>query len=200
MDTFQIPFYKLNPEMNNSNAPKSTRYNFTWWMKNLLIAAVVYMLCPSLVKSNLGYEWLIDGYAKSNLEAVRQIEGFTNDQKLEAKLGYDYAFIEMIRRTTPENAVVFYPSREDFTDKAASTGISFSGNLCDKLSAVRFLYPRKIVIKQELNKTSWSKKLTHVAIVNGHWRELLPYKVSDAALITVLPTSPAEAAKLQNRQ
>ena len=186
--------------MNNSNAPKSTRYNFTWWMKNLLIAAVVYMLCPSLVKSNMGYEWLIDGYAKSNLEAVKQIEGFTNDQKLEAKLGYDYAFIEMIRRTTPENAVVFYPSREDFTDKAASTGISFSGNLCDKLSAVRFLYPRKIVIKQELNKTSWSKKITHVAIVNGHWRELLPYKVSDAALITVLPTSPAEAAKLQNRK
>ncbi len=200
MDTDKIPFHKLNQKMNNSKSPKSTRYDFTWWMKNLLIAAVVYMLCPSLVKSNMGYGWLIDGYAKGNLEAVKQIKDFTYDQKLETKLGYDYAFIEMIRRTTPENAVVFYPSREDFTDKNATAGINFSGNLCDKLSAVRFLYPRKIVIKQELNKTSWSKKLTHVAIVNGHWRELLPYKVSDAVQITVLPTSPAEAAKLQNKQ
>ena len=164
--------------MNKSNTPQTTRYNFAWWMKNLLIAAVVYMLCPSLIQSNAGYEWLIEGYAKSNLEA----------------------FIEMIRKSTPENAVVFYPSREDFTDKTFNTGIGFSGNLCDKLSAVRFLYPRKIVIKQELDKTSWSKKLTHVAIVNGHWRELLPYKVPASALITVLPTDSAQAANTINRQ
>lgn len=186
--------------MNKNNTPQTTRYNFAWWMKNLLIAAVVYMLCPSLIKSNAGYEWLIEGYAKSNLEALQQLQGFNNDQKLEAKLGYDYAFIEMIRKSTPENAVVFYPSREDFTDKAFNTGIGFSGNLCDKLSAVRFLYPRKIVIKQELDKTSWSKKLTHVAIVNGHWRELLPYKVPASALITVLPTDSAQAANTINRQ
>lgn len=95
--------------MNKSNTPQTTRYNFAWWMKNLLIAAVVYMLCPSLIKSNAGYEWLIEGYAKSNLEALQQLQGFNNDQKLEAKLGYDYAFIEMIRKALPRTPLCSIP-------------------------------------------------------------------------------------------
>lgn len=186
--------------MDNKEKQKTTRYGFSWWVKNLLIAAALYMLCPSLVRMNLGYQWLIDGYAKGNLEAIGQISEFNNDQRLETKLGYDYAFIEMIRKSTPENAVVFYPSREDFTAAGTGTGISFSGNLCDKLTAVRFLYPRRIVVKQELGKTSWSRKLTHVAIVNGRWRELLPYKTDPSNIITVLPTDSVAAARILTRR
>ncbi len=181
---------------NKKETPKSTRYGFSWWVKNLLIAAALYMLCPQIIKMNTGYQWLIDGYAKSNLKAIKEISGFNFDQKLEAKLGYDYAFIEMIRKSTPENSVVFYPSREDFTDTSINTGVSFNGNLCDKLSAVRFLYPRRIVIKKELGKTSWSKKISHVAIINGHGRELLPYATPPSTLLTVLPTDSVEAMKL----
>ncbi len=189
MDKKETPKFK-------KEASKSTRYGFSWWMKNLLIAAALYMLCPQIVKMNPGYQWLIDGYAKSNLKAIKEISEFNFDQKLEAKLGYDYAFIEMIRKSTPESAVVFYPSREDFTDTSVSTGVSFNGNLCDKLSAVRFLYPRRIVIKKELGKTSWSKKISHVAIINGHGRELLPYATPPSTLLTVLPTDSVEAMKL----
>lgn len=180
--------------------PKTSRFGFSWWMKNVLIAGLVYMLCPSLVRTNAGYGWLINGYAKSNLAAIRETRDFNNDQRLETRLGYDYAFIEMIRKSTPETAVVFYPSRADFTDTTAHAGISFSGNLCDKLSAVRFLYPRRVVVKEELGKTSWSKKLTHVAIVNGRWRELLPYSVPEQVKINVLPMDSAAAMKMLYEQ
>lgn len=180
--------------------PKTGRFGFSWWMKNVLIAALVYMLCPSIVRTNAGYDWLINGYAKSNLAAIQETKDFNTDQRLEARLGYDYAFIEMIRKSTPETAVVFYPSRADFTDTTAHVGITFSGNLCDKLSAVRFLYPRRVVVKEELGKTSWSKRLTHVAIVNGRWRELLPYKVPEQVKINVLPMDSVAAMTMFSQQ
>lgn len=184
--------------MKKKETKASTRYGFSWWIKNLLIAAALYMLCPSLVKSNPGYQWLIEGYAKNNLKAIEQMDGLSNDQILEAKLGYDYAFVEMIRNNTPDTAVVFYPSRADFMDKKEGANVAFSGNLCDKLTAVRFLYPRRVVVQKELEQnTSWSKKITHVAIVNGHGRELLPYRTSENTLISVLPMD-SVAAYAQN--
>ena len=101
--------------MEKTKSQTSSRYGFSWWIKNLLIAALAYMLLPGFVKSNAGYEWLIEGYAKGNLKVIKQYDNLNNDQKLEMKLGYDYAFIEMIRRMTPEDAVIYYPSRKDFT-------------------------------------------------------------------------------------
>lgn len=193
--------------MNNNKGKKptssakegNTRFGFNWWVKNLLIAAAVYMLCPSLVKNNEGYEWIIDSYTKNNLEAVKEMkaQGLTSPDKiLEAKLGYDYAFIEMIRKSTPENATVFYPSRDDFEATAKLSGVPFSGNLCDKLTAVRFLYPRHIVVKEELGHTSWSRKLTHVAILGGRWRQLLPYRTPPSIMVSVLPTDSLQAARM----
>lgn len=84
--------------MEKTKSQTSSRYGFSWWIKNLLIAALAYMLLPGFVKSNAGYEWLIEGYAKGNLKVIKQYDNLNNDQKLEMKLGYDYAFIEMIRR------------------------------------------------------------------------------------------------------
>lgn len=173
--------------MTEKKENNSTRYGFTWWLKNLLVAAVAYLVCPALLKTNVAYRWLIDGYAKANGEVIRQMRDLSYDQRLEAKLGYDYVFVEMIRNNTPDSAVVFYPSREDFTDTSVQRQIAFNGALCDKLSAVRFLYPRRIVIEQELGKTSWSKRITHVAIVNGHGRELLRYPTDSTVVISVLP-------------
>ena len=98
--------------MEKTKSQTSSRYGFSWWIKNLLIAALAYMLLPGFVKSNAGYEWLIEGYAKGNLKVIKQYDNLNNDQKLEMKLGYDYAFIEMIRRMTPEDAVIYYPSRQ----------------------------------------------------------------------------------------
>lgn len=171
----------------NEKPQSSSRFGFAWWVKNLIAAALAYMLLPGIVKTNAAYGWLIDGYAKGNLNVAKQYGGLTNEQKLEMKLGYDYAFIELIRRQTPDNAVVFYPSRKDFTDKLPGSRITFSGNLCDKLSAVRFLYPRRIVIEAERGKTPWSKKVTHVAVMNGHGLEMLPYNPGPGMEISVLP-------------
>lgn len=183
--------------MTEKNENKSTRYGFTWWLKNLLVVAVVFFVCPKLVKTNMAYQWLIDNYVKGNSAVITQMRDLTLDQRLEAKLGYDYVFLELIRNRTPQDAVVFYPSREDFIDTSVQQQIAFSGNLCDKLSAVRFLYPRHIVIEPELGKTSWSKRITHVAIVNGHGRELLKYPTDSTVVINVLPIDTINPSKRQ---
>ena len=179
---------------NNNKGP--ARFGFGWWVKNILIAAAVYMLFPSLLKSNDGYSWLLQSYVRDNLISIRQLEGCDADQKLESRLGYDYAFVEMVRRMTPDSAVVYWPSRTDFTSKAEGCPYTFSVNLCDKLSAVRFLYPRRVVVEQEMGKTSWSRRLTHVAVVKGRNRELVPYATSQQMQLCVLPTDSVEAAKM----
>ena len=84
------------------------------------------------------------------------------------KLGADYNYIIWLRDNTPEDAVIYYPSGGDF--RAGHPTIPqnpFNGKLIDKLTVVRALYPRKVVTEEEYGKTSWSQKITYVAIVNG---------------------------------
>ena len=65
--------------MEKTKSQTSSRYGFSWWIKNLLIAALAYMLLPGFVKSNAGYEWLIEGYAKGNLKVIKQYDNLNND-------------------------------------------------------------------------------------------------------------------------
>lgn len=178
---------------------RKPRRGFAWWVKNLLAAVLAYLLLPDLVSENAGYKWLVDNYAKGNLKFIKQYSDIDNSQRYEMKLGNDYAFVNMIRRMTPEDAVIFYPSRKDFTDAPPGSPVTFSGNLCGKLSAVRFLYPRRIVTEDERGKTPWGKQITHVAVVNGHGVELLPYNPGPGAGICVLPVDSAQLISYMQR-
>lgn len=176
---------------NKTNNQTSRFLSFDWWIRNLILALLVGFFLPRIVRTNPAYDWLISGYAKQNLEIMRTYESVTYDDKMRMKLGNDYGFIQYIRETTPSNAVVFYPSRQQMTDSIQGQPSMFQGNMCDKLSAVRFLYPRHVVIPQEMAEhTSWSKKLTHVAVVGIHGREYLPYASDTTVAIGIFPMNP----------
>lgn len=167
--------------------PATGAFGFAWWVKNILLAIVVAFFLPRIVRSNPSYLWLIENYAKQNLELIKGNPDLTFDQKMQAKLGSDYSFLMYLRDNTPATAVIYYPSRKQMTDSINGQPSVFQGNLCDKLSAVRILYPRRVVVEQELGRTSWSRKLTHAGIVGRHGKDLLHYAVDSTYTIGVLP-------------
>lgn len=169
-------------------------FGFGWWVKSGLIAAAVVLLLPRVLRLNAGYEWLLDRYAKVNLEFIKDYGDATYDQRMLSKLGNDYAFILYLKQKTPVNAVLLYPDRAWLTDSLAGQPSMFNGNLCDKLSAVRFLYPRRVVIPQEMGHTSWGRRLTHVAVVGRHGSEYLTYTLPPDFMIGVMPVKLDSAA------
>ena len=92
---------------------------------------------------------------------------------------------KFVKESTPENAVILLPGKEAFYPEGEER--IFSGEPYNKLWAIRFLYPRRVIIPSELGKTPWSEKITHVAIVNGRGYEYLDYEVEQKAPHAVLP-------------
>ena len=169
--------------------PKPQKRSFgTWFVRNGVLLLAGYLFLTKVPFANPVYVWLRDSYLKSNMGLIKQYPDATYDQKMALKLGGDYNYILFLRDNTPDDAVIYYPSGGDF--RATHPAIEqnpFNGKLIDKLTVVRALYPRKIVTEEEYGKTSWSKKITHVAIVNGKNRDKLPYPVGENYVNGVLP-------------
>ena len=176
---------------------KTERRGFgTWFIRNgalLIVAGVLISKVPGL---NQSYQWLWEGYLKSNLEAIKQYPDLSTDEKMAMKLGADYQYLAYLRDNTPKDAVIYWPSAGDFRSAPDSTQQTpFNGKLNDKLTAVRVLYPRRVVTENEYGKTSWSKKLTYIGIVNGHNTDKVHYPVPPQYTIGVLPVNAPQNMK-----
>lgn len=124
-------------------------------------------------------------HASKNLETIRHYSRTTTDNRFEMKLGLSHVYLRYVKENTPENAVILLPGKEAFYPEGEER--IFSGEPYNKLWAIRFLYPRRVIIPSELGKTPWSEKITHVAIVNGRGYEYLDYEVEQKAPHAVLP-------------
>lgn len=182
-----------SPKENKSVAPRGPvkRDVFTWLWRNLLLAVVAWILIALGPRQMFGYSWVEQNYLKENIDFIRKYNYLTTEQRLETKLGVDYNYLLYLRDNTPSDAVIYYPSSGDFLkDQNPDDLAKFNGKLCDKLSAVRVLYPRKVVVESEWGKTSWSKKVTHIAIVNGQNLDKITYPIAPDIQHTVLPVKP----------
>lgn len=164
------------------------RFSLRWLVRNAALAAVGLALFTLLVDFNKNYYWIWHTFAESNIKDMGIDIEENPDTRLIRRLGPDYAYVLTIKGMTPDNAVVFYPSRADFL-AAPPRGpvINFRATMTDKLSAVRVLYPRRVVVREEMGKTPWSRRLTHIAVVNGRNRNMVPYPSDTTSTIDVLP-------------
>lgn len=155
---------------------------------NLLAGVVTLILFYGIVQSSSIYRWAWEIYVKHNLREVKSLPTASMESRMAMKLGEDYQYLVFIRNTTPDNAVIYYPSQGDFLKVLPGMARSpFNGRLNDKLTAIRILYPRRIVTEDEYGKTPWSNKLTHIAIVNRCNLDKVPYQVEEDYYTGVLP-------------
>jgi hypothetical protein len=122
------------------------------------------------------------------MEFIRTYPDMTTEQRLEAKLGMSYTYLQFVKKQTPEDAVILFPGWNEFFPEGVKS--PFDGNITNKIWATRFLYPRKIVFSSEQDKCRYGKNITHVAIVNGMGFEKVSYPVAEKFDHGVLPFNP----------
>lgn len=178
---------KKQPVRKNDTAAK-TGITVAWVVKNLLAVVVVAFLLNKLVLGlQPGYNWAYN-MLKGNLEVAQNYAQTTTDERYEMKLGLSHVYLRYLKENTPPDAVILLPGKEAFYPEGQER--IFSGEPYNKLWATRFLYPRRVIIPPELGVTPWSKKITHVAIVNGIGYEYLDYEVPKKVPYIVLPVHP----------
>jgi hypothetical protein len=167
-------------------APRHAGY-LPWIMKNLSVAFLTGFFLLKAMESNAGYKWAYT-MLTSNMKLIRTSPHLSLREKNEMKLGADFAYLWFLKEATPENAVILYPSADDFypPDKTSP----FKQGIHNKIWALRFLYPRLLVLPSEMETSRYAAEITHVAIVNGRGYERLNYPVDSKQEFGILPLNP----------
>lgn len=141
---------------------------------NLTATLVVYFLLSGLVFTQEDYAWSIN-MLEDNYDFVASNRHMNVQERYASKLGVSYSFFDSIRSKTPDTAVVYLPGKNGFYP-TGQTSI-FTGEPFEKMWAIRFLYPRKVVSEKEYDRSVYAEKIDYVIIVYGVGTERLKYRL-----------------------
>ncbi len=116
---------------------------------------------------------------------MRHNPKLTREQRYGVKLGISYSYLQFIKQNTPEDAVILYPSKEDFFPPGQES--PFQGEVYNLSWATRFLYPRKIIFPHQMQQNVFTPYISHIAIVNGRGFERINNYQGDRFEHGVLP-------------
>ena len=151
----------------------------------MALAVAVGLLLYAVMRDNSGYKWAWSSLLKGNWELIQKHRKTTLDERYQMKLGFDYVFYKYIIDNTPEDAVLLFPLKKYNTEKGGDYQLNSSINA--KYWATHFLYPRKVLYKDEQETNPRYRDVTHVAIIAGHGYEDVDYPVYERSYFTVLP-------------
>ena len=140
---------------------------------NLIALVVSFFFVLVLYKNVPTYQWLKDTLIKENLKLIKKYPRLTLDEKLQAKIGYDYAVIKMIKDSTPETAIVLLPPKDSchkVRGLEKAQGLN-GGGIASKFWCEYYLYPRKVVYS--LDHDPDSAKVDYIAVIGGYGLERL---------------------------
>lgn len=156
-------------------------------VKNIVAVVVLGFLAMEAINSNPGYNWAYNSLLKGNLKMIKEHPNLTLEQKYEMKVGFSYRYLNYVKAQTPKDAVILLPAQSDFFPKDEKS--PFSGEPYNKLWSTRFLYPRKLVLPNELDKNRYASQITHVAIVNDRGYERLNFTVEEPVGHAIIPVN-----------
>jgi len=157
-------------------------------LKNLVAAGVAGLLIAKTIEIQPGYQLAYNGLLRGNMAFIKANPSLSLEDKFAQKLGSAYRYLQYVREQTPDTAVILYPSAEDFFPPDRKS--PFTGEPYNKIWALRFLYPRRLVLPSEMKTNRWAGEITHVAIVNGRGFERVSYPVAKRFEFDVLPVHP----------
>ena len=179
----------ITPKKKTEPSSKTSEHNnkfISWTLKGILSTGLVVLFLKYLFSISPAYDWVYNGLLKQNMQLINKYPDVSYEQKMALKLGASYEYLYYVRQQTPEDAIILYPSADAFRMK----GNPFTQEIHNKLFATRFLYPRRLIQREELEKSPYAEKITHVAIVNGVGRDFLPYPVDSTMQHAVLTLHP----------
>ena len=162
----------------------------SWWIqafgiKSLAIGVAGVFLLYAGMSMNEGYKWVWDGLLKGNWQFIRAHQKATIEERYAMKIGFDYSYLNYIKKNTPEDAILLFPLKEHIEEAIGNQKLS--GNISNKKWVTHFLYPRRTLYQDEKDKNPLYNQVTHVAIAAGHGYEYLEYAVNERPPFAVFP-------------
>lgn len=142
---------------------------------NLCGCLVTYVLLSGVLFKQEDYDWSIK-MLQDNHDFIVDNGYMSLQERYTSKMGYTYSLFDSVRSRTPNTAVIYLPGKEAFFPNNQKS--IFTGEPFEKMWAIRFLYPRKVVTEREYEQSPYAKKINYVMIVNGIGVERLKYKLA----------------------
>jgi hypothetical protein len=153
--------------------------------KSIGLALLSGLLVYAAMRKNSGYTWVWTNYLKGNWEFIKAHDTATIEQINEMKIGFNYVFLNYVKKHTPDTAVILFPLRSQITEKGGNMQLGIDVSV--KMWATHFVYPRRILYKDEYGENPLYDSVTHVAIAAAHGYDDLDYFVQKRAYFDVLP-------------
>lgn len=153
---------------------------------NVISVLFAWLLVFFCYKKNSSYAWVYDSLLVGNYKIASANKHLTIDEVREFKIGFNFSYLMFLKAHTPENAVIWMPERKAYFPEGKKS--PFSGDIASKMYRLRVLYPRKIVDAGE-NNNKYSKKITHVAVLDGQGADKLNYKLKEVLDFAVYPVN-----------
>jgi len=169
-----------DPSIKSTNQPFSIRL-----LKNIMIFFGALFLVYCLKNFNNGYKWTFETLIKQNLITIKKYKKLKIEQKYEAKVGFNYQFLNFINKNTPQDAIIIMPPDSVFLPVNKKS--DFQKFITYKGWPNYFVYPRRLVYEKDKDINPLYIKATHVAIVNYWGYHKLPYNVKTRNKYSVLP-------------
>lgn len=130
-----------------------------------LLGGCVAVLLISYTFEQKGYQF-VWSMLRRNWKVASEYKESSLSDRYQMKLGNGYAVYKYVCEKTPEDAIIYIPAAKYFQ----RAGVE--GEPWNKLWAMRFLYPRQVVTREEYQINH--RVPTHVLIVGDGGREMFP--------------------------
>jgi hypothetical protein len=158
------------------------------FFKNFILLIASIGLVLMLFKGNAGYSWVWTDLIQENLKFISRNSHLTEAQKYQAKFGVDAAAIDLIKKNTPDDAVILFPPfnviMNDSSDYKFQKGL---GGIKIRNWTLYFLYPRKLVYAEELETSPFASQVNYVVCMNGWGYDKISYEPVQKTSFQVLP-------------
>ena len=155
---------------------------FGW--RSLLLGVCGILLIHLAVSFNRGYGFVVNNLLISNWKFIKENKSLSPEERYMSRLGFTYAFVDYIAKSTPETAVLLFPEKEYIRAKGSQ---EIREEMTHKVWLASFLYPRKVVFEDERGVNPLVEQADYVVIVNGKGYDSLEYEVSQKGEYAVLP-------------
>jgi hypothetical protein len=182
---------KLVPPVASDKEKPSATFKFkNWWSRAFGVRSIVVAIVGGLflykgISMDNGYRWVWENLLKGNWKYIQVHRRASIEKRNQMKLGFDYDYLNYIKKNTPEDAIILFPSKTHITEQSGKQKLSH--NINSKSWVTHFIYPRTALYKDEKETNPLYDKVTHIAIIAGHGYEDLEYTVKEIQAFIVLP-------------
>lgn len=178
---FQSP--ATQPE--SKEIPKNSWLGKCLGIRSMAVAIGGCFLLYTGISKDEGYQWVWNSLLKGNWAFIQEHREASLEERNQMKLGFNYAYLDYIKKNTPEDAIILFPLQKHVTEQIDN--MKLGGEITNKSWVTHFVYPRRALYKDEEFTNSLYNEVTHVAIIAGHGYEDLEYEVQEKPAFAVFP-------------